>query len=210
MLSAQVRGALRIFHAALKAADPESAVREHLRCADGVIAAGRRRFPVSEFSRIYVIGAGKASAAMARAVERVLGRRIGGACLPGTLLALRGDLGAGKTRFVKGVAAGLGAAREEEVTSPTFVLMNLYSGRLVLAHFDLYRLDAVDLSALGFHDYRREAVIAMEWADKVDEGLLGDHLQISFEITGETSRRLMFQARGPGSRELLNRMNLFR
>ncbi|HXX94922.1 MAG TPA: tRNA (adenosine(37)-N6)-threonylcarbamoyltransferase complex ATPase subunit type 1 TsaE [Planctomycetota bacterium] len=137
------------------------------------------------------------------------GRRIGEICRPGTLLALHGDLGAGKTRFVKGVARGLDAAREEDVTSPTFVLMNLYSGRLVLAHFDLYRLDRVDLETLGFYDYRREAVIALEWAEKVEEKLLGDHLRISFEITGEHSRRLMFQARGKASRELLDRMNLF-
>jgi tRNA threonylcarbamoyladenosine biosynthesis protein TsaE len=138
-----------------------------------------------------------------------LGRRMGGACGPGTLLALLGDLGAGKTRFVKGVAAGLGAAEEDEVTSPTFVLMNLYRGRLVLAHLDLYRLDQVDLAALGFHDYRREGVMALEWAEKVEASLLGDHLRVAFEIIGETSRRLMFQARGPRSQELLNQMNLF-
>jgi tRNA threonylcarbamoyladenosine biosynthesis protein TsaE len=138
-----------------------------------------------------------------------LGRRIGEACGPGTLLALLGDLGAGKTRFVKGVAAGLGAAEEDQVTSPTFVLMNLYLGRLALAHFDLYRLDAVDLASLGFHDYRRDGVIALEWAEKVGESLLEDHLRVAFEITGESSRRLMFQARGPRSQELLNQMNLF-
>ena len=137
-----------------------------------------------------------------------IGRAIGAACAPGTLLALLGDLGAGKTRFVKGLAAGLGAAREEEVTSPTFVLMNLYRGRLTLAHLDLYRLEAVDLPSLGFYDYRDDAVLAVEWAEKVDEKLLGDHLRISFEVTGESSRRLMFQARGPASESLLGRMNL--
>ena len=137
-----------------------------------------------------------------------VGRRIGEACGPGTLLALDGDLGAGKTRFVKGLAAGLGAAREEEVTSPTFVLMNLYRGRLDLAHFDLYRLEAVDLTSLGFHDYREGGVIALEWADKVDEKLLGDHLRVAFEVAGETSRRLVFQARGARSEALLGRLNL--
>ncbi len=138
-----------------------------------------------------------------------IGRRIGEACGPGTLLALVGDLGAGKTRFVKGLAAGLGAAREEEVTSPTFVLMNLHRGRLALAHFDLYRLETVDLAALGFHDFRQDGVIAVEWAEKVDAALLGDHVRVSFEVAGETSRRLMFQARGVRSEQLLNRLNLF-
>ena len=137
-----------------------------------------------------------------------IGRALGAACEAGTLLALVGDLGAGKTRFVKGVAAGLGAAREEEVTSPTFVLMNLYRGRLTLAHFDLYRLEAVDLPSLGFYDYRESAVLAIEWAEKVDEKFLGDHLRISFEVTGESSRRLMIQARGARSEEIVRRMNL--
>jgi len=137
-----------------------------------------------------------------------LGKRIGAACAPGTLLALVGDLGAGKTRFVKGLAAGLGIA-EDLVTSPTFVLMNLHPGRLRLAHLDLYRLDAVDLPSLGFYDVREDGVVVVEWADKVDEQLLGDHIRIEFALTGETSRRLMIQARGERSAKFLRALNLF-
>jgi len=138
-----------------------------------------------------------------------LGRKVGVACEAGSLLALVGDLGAGKTRFVKGLAAGLGAASEDEVTSPTFVLMNLHrGGRLPLAHIDLYRLEAVDLASIGFYDYRRDGVIAVEWADKVDEELLGDHLRVAFTVEGESCRRLVFQACGPRSQELLHRLNL--
>jgi tRNA threonylcarbamoyladenosine biosynthesis protein TsaE len=136
-----------------------------------------------------------------------LGRRVGALCKPGTLLALIGDLGAGKTRFVKGLAAALGVA-ENAVTSPTFILMNLYPGSLRIAHFDLYRLDAVDLPSLGFYDVRDDGVVVMEWADKVDEKLLGDHLRITFDLTGENSRRLMFHARGERSAELLRSLNL--
>jgi len=137
-----------------------------------------------------------------------LGRRLGAVCPAGTLLALVGDLGAGKTRFVKGVAAGL-AIPEEEVTSPTFVLMNLHPGKLRLAHFDLYRLEAVDLPSLGFYDVRDDGVVVLEWADKVDEKLLGDHVRIEFGFTGETSRRLIFHARGERSAKLLRELNLF-
>lgn len=136
-----------------------------------------------------------------------VGRRLGAVCPPGTLLALVGDLGAGKTRFVKGVAAGL-EIPEDEVTSPTFVLMNLHPGRLRLAHFDLYRLDAVDLPSLGFYDVRDDGVVVMEWADKVDEKLLGDHVRVEFTLTGETSRRLIFHARGERSDKLLRQLNL--
>jgi tRNA threonylcarbamoyladenosine biosynthesis protein TsaE len=136
-----------------------------------------------------------------------LGRRIGERCEAGTLLALVGDLGAGKTRFVKGLAAGLGI-EESRVTSPTFVLMNLYEGRIRLAHFDLYRLESVDLPSLGYYDVRDEGAVVMEWADKVDETLLGDHVRIDFSLTGERSRRLMLHARGERSRKFLQALNL--
>lgn len=136
-----------------------------------------------------------------------LGRRLGTLCRPGTIVALVGELGAGKTRFVKGLAAGLGVP-EEEVTSPTFVLMNLHQGRNPLAHFDLYRLDSVDLAALGFYDVRDHGVVVLEWADKADESALGDHLRIEITLTGETARRLMIHARGERSAELLRGLNL--
>lgn len=136
-----------------------------------------------------------------------LGRRVGELARAGTLLALIGDLGAGKTHFTKGVAEGLGL-EPRSVTSPTFVLMNLLQGRLPLAHFDLYRLDSIDLPSLGFYDLRDEAVVVVEWADKVDEPLLGDHVRVVFEHAGETSRRLMFHARGERSAEIVRALNL--
>lgn len=136
-----------------------------------------------------------------------VGRRVGELARAGTLLALVGDLGAGKTAFTKGVAAGLGID-PKDVTSPTFVLMNLLRGRLPLAHFDLYRLDVVDLPSLGFYDVRDDGVVVLEWANKVDEKLLGDHLRVVFEHAGETSRRLMFQPRGERSAEIVRALNL--
>jgi len=100
-------------------------------------------------------------------------------------------------------------ADEGCVTSPSFVLMNLYRGRAPIAHFDLYRLEAVDLASLGFFDVRRTSVVLIEWAEKADEALLGDHLRVAFEVTGETSRRLMFRARGRSGADLLRAVNLY-
>lgn len=138
-----------------------------------------------------------------------LGRRIGERCVAGSLVALVGDLGAGKTRFVKGLAAGLGVADPStSVTSPTFVLMNLYEGRVRLSHYDLYRLEQADLLSLGFYDQLRDGAVVVEWADRAAEGLPADRLEISFEVTGENSRRLMFRALGPRSRELAAGLNL--
>ena len=135
-----------------------------------------------------------------------IGRKLGCLCAPGTLIGLVGERGAGKTRFVKGLAEGVGAG--DVVTSPTFVLMNLYPGRVGLAHFDLYRLDAVDLGALGYHDVRDSSVVVVEWADRVGEEAWGDMLLIKFDLTGEDSRRLMFRATGPRHEALLKEANL--
>ncbi len=136
-----------------------------------------------------------------------VGRRLGEGCGPGAVVALVGELGAGKTRFAKGLARGLGVADEGCVTSPTFVLMNLYQGRTRMAHLDLYRLESADPAALGFHDVR-DGVVVVEWAEKVDEKLWGDHVRVTFEVAGETARRLVFTARGPKSEALLGTMNL--
>jgi len=151
----------------------------------------------------------KVSVCVAKSPEETLaiGKRVGELAHAGTLVALIGDLGAGKTHFTKGVASGLGIA-PQAVTSPTFVLMNLLQGRLRLAHLDLYRLEAVDLPSLGFYDVRDDGVVVVEWADKVDEKLLGDHLRVLFEHAGETSRRLVIQARGEQSAEILSALNL--
>jgi tRNA threonylcarbamoyladenosine biosynthesis protein TsaE len=104
------------------------------------------------------------------AVARELARRL----TRGSVVLLIGDLGAGKTAFVRGLAAGLGAA-PEEVSSPTFTLLQEYrAGRLPLLHADLYRLDDPrEVADLGLEELARDGVLAVEWADKLDRPIAG-------------------------------------
>jgi len=98
-----------------------------------------------------------------------LGEIIGKTLTPGSIIALRGDLGAGKTVLVKGIARGLGI--EDEPVSPTFVIMNAYEGAIPLYHFDLYRVSGADeLMGIGADEFLfGEGVSAVEWAERVDE-----------------------------------------
>jgi tRNA threonylcarbamoyladenosine biosynthesis protein TsaE len=98
---------------------------------------------------------------------RELGRTLALALAPGTVVLLVGDLGAGKTSFVKGLAAGLGID-PDTVSSPTFTLVHAYRGRLTLFHVDLYRLEGVEPEELGLEELAAdEAVVAIEWAEKL-------------------------------------------
>jgi tRNA threonylcarbamoyladenosine biosynthesis protein TsaE len=120
---------------------------------------------------------------------------------PGTVIALIGTLGAGKTRLVQAVAAALGVPREA-VTSPTFVLVNEYrQGRLPIFHFDTYRLkDDDEFLALGPEEYLDSAGLTfIEWADRVNDLLPRDRLEITLEVTGDTSRHVKITSTGPTS-----------
>ncbi len=134
---------------------------------------------------------------------RDAGRRLGEVLAPGDVVALAGELGAGKTQFVKGMASGLGVD-PAVVTSPTFVLCNGYEGRLPLQHYDLYRLESVDLESLGFFDHLRRGAAAVEWAEKAGPAL-GDRLEVAFESPSPERRRLAFSASGPRGAALLSR-----
>lgn len=111
-----------------------------------------------------------------------LGEIIGNSLNPGTIIALIGELGAGKSVLVKGIAKGLGI--EEEPNSPTFVIMNRYEGRMPLYHFDLYRVaDEDELLAMGYQEFFYGAgVAAVEWADRVPEVFPGEAVQITIEM----------------------------
>ena len=114
-----------------------------------------------------------------------------GKILPaGTILAYRGDLGAGKTAFTRGLARGLGYA--EPVTSPTYTIVNEYlGGRLPLFHFDMYRLHSSDdLWDIGWEDYlERGGVCAVEWSENVDDAM-ENAVYVTIHKTGEESRRI--------------------
>ena len=112
---------------------------------------------------------------------------------PGTVIAYRGDLGAGKTAFTRGLARGLGVA--DPVTSPTYTIVNEYlGGRMPLFHFDMYRLhSADDLWDIGWEDYlERGGVCAVEWSENVADAL-EDPIFITIEKTGEESRRITIE-----------------
>ena len=133
-----------------------------------------------------------------------LGRALAAVLTPGTVVALVGNLGAGKTRLVQAIAAGMGVD-ERTVNSPTFVLIQEYEGRLPLYHFDTYRLrDTDDFLELGAEELlAADGVCLIEWADRVDEVLPADLLRIEIEITGETARLFRLTATGKKTAELI-------
>ena len=112
---------------------------------------------------------------------------------PGTVIAYRGDLGAGKTAFTRGLARGLGVA--DPVTSPTYTIVNEYlGGRMPLFHFDMYRLhSADDLWDIGWEDYlERGGICAVEWSENVAEAM-EDPVFITIEKLGEDTRRITIE-----------------
>ena len=126
---------------------------------------------------------------------RAAAAAIGADLAAGDVVALIGDLGAGKTEFVKGLARGLGAD-EEGVTSPTFTIIQTYrGGRATLHHVDLYRIDAAaELVHIGLEDlYRDEAVVAVEWFDRFPELAPRRYLEVRIAIVSEGERRLDVQ-----------------
>ena len=133
----------------------------------------------------YITNSPSETEAVGAALARVL--------QPGTVIAYRGDLGAGKTAFTRGLARGLGY--REPVTSPTYTIVNEYlGGRLPLFHFDMYRLHSSDdLWDIGWEDYLdRGGVCAVEWSENVADAM-EDAIRVIIEKTGEESRRITIE-----------------
>jgi tRNA threonylcarbamoyladenosine biosynthesis protein TsaE len=136
------------------------------------------------------------------------GRRLAALLVPGTVVALIGPLGAGKTHFVRAVAEGLGLADPHAVSSPTFVLIQEYPARLPVYHFDAYRLNSPgEFFDLGAHEYfQGDGVCLVEWADRVAACLPDDHLRIAITPTGENSRRFTLESTGETSAAIVQRL----
>lgn len=124
-----------------------------------------------------------------------LGRRLAGTLPGGTVVAMYGDLGAGKTAFVRGLARGLGVAGS--VSSPTFSIVNVYPGSPMLCHFDMYRIDGWDdLCTTGFFDYAEDdAVLAVEWSENI-EAVLPEHSIFVTIEPGETQTQRIITLEG--------------
>lgn len=130
------------------------------------------------------------------AETREAGAKLAPLLEPGDVVSLTGDLGAGKTVLVKGVAAGLGVP--EVVGSPTFNILLVHPGRLMLNHFDLYRLDRADqLEDVDFWGVTESGgVTFVEWGERFPEALPADHLSVSLRITGDDSREISLEPHG--------------
>ena len=125
-----------------------------------------------------------------------LGEKLAQVLKPGSVIAFRGDLGAGKTAFTRGLARGLGAS--DRVTSPTYTIVNEYlGGRLPLFHFDMYRLGSSDeLFDIGWEDYlERGGVCAVEWSENVADAM-EDALVISIQKLGDNERKITIEGGG--------------
>jgi len=136
------------------------------------------------------------------AETEALGEKFGRAAARGRVIALSGDLGAGKTQFVRGLARGLGVAGR--VHSPTFTLVNEYGGgRLKLFHLDLYRLETPEqILAAGIEEYLSpDGVAVVEWAERLEEGRGkmedgGKFVRVIIEIVSETERKIIYDDLG--------------
>ena len=122
------------------------------------------------------------------------GRRLASLLEGGELLGLIGDLGAGKTCFIKGLARGL-SLREEDILSPTFTMIQEHHGRFPLYHIDLYRLEEATLDDLGLREYLfSEGVAAVEWFERLRGGAEMDYLAVRISYAGANMRRIEFSA----------------
>ena len=141
-----------------------------------------------------------------------LGKKIGNWIEHPLVIGLIGDLGSGKTAFVQGLAEGLEVPGEYYITSPTFTLINEYPGRLPLFHIDLYRLNGIcDFEDIGLDELLYDqAVIAIEWADKMSDDLPAEHLTMTFEIADNDCRIISLIAYGHNAVNLIKTLEFSR
>jgi tRNA threonylcarbamoyladenosine biosynthesis protein TsaE len=139
------------------------------------------------------------------AETEAFGRRLGELLFPGVVLALVGQLGAGKTHLTRAIAEGLSVHNPLAVTSPTFVLIQEYAARLPIYHFDAYRLSGDrEFLELGADEYfHGDGVSVVEWADRVPGAMPAERLEVRIDVLGDTARRFTLEAFGDRYQQLL-------
>ena len=126
---------------------------------------------------------------------REIGKIVGSVAMPGSVIALTGELGAGKTCFIQGVARGVGTPDDYYITSPTYTIINEYPGRLPFFHIDLYRVsDPFELEQIGFYEkLEQNGLAAIEWADRLGENFFKKKiLNIHIEAADDQKRKFVF------------------
>jgi len=127
--------------------------------------------------------------------------------MAGDVVALIGELGAGKTQLIKGMAAGMGIEKSEYISSPSFTLVNEYAGKTPFYHIDLFRLTGKETEDLGLEEYFHSGgITAIEWADKVPSLLPKEVLRILIDYTGKNSRKIEIVGKGIRYERLVNKL----
>ncbi len=134
------------------------------------------------------------------------GKKLGKLLRPGDLILLYGDLGSGKTTFVKGIAEGIEVNPEVYITSPTFSLVNIYEGKYTLYHIDLYRISFEEAVELGIWEFLSDGIVVIEWADKLEEIPKEDFLEVVFEFLEDSKRKVVITGYGEW-KELLKELD---
>jgi tRNA threonylcarbamoyladenosine biosynthesis protein TsaE len=139
-----------------------------------------------------------------------IGRWVGSHLLAGDLVALAGELGTGKTHFIKGLAAGMGVEKSSHISSPSYTLIHEYPGRIPFYHVDLFRLETErEAEELGIEEYvGRRGVTVFEWADRIPSLLPREMLWIHIHYTGKRSRSIEIAGRGERYEQLVKSFEL--
>ncbi len=137
-----------------------------------------------------------------------IGKEIGGLLLPGDVVALAGELGTGKTQFIKGLAEGVGVGKSTYISSPSFTLINEYPGKIPFYHIDLFRLTSEkEAEGLGLEEYfQGNGITAIEWADKIPSLLPSELLWVHLHYVGKHTRTLELLGKGDRYQKLVEEL----
>ncbi len=138
-----------------------------------------------------------------------MGKRLGRFLQPGHVVALIGELGSGKTQFIKGLAEGVGVGKSIYISSPSFTLINEYPGRIPFYHIDLFRLTSeMEAEGLGLEEYfQGNGITAIEWADRIPSLLPNELLRVQLHYTGKNARSIEIIPKGKQYGQLVNKIS---